>query len=183
MNPLFDNPILFTLREFDAETGLYYHRARYLDPSTGRWITQDLLRYAAGDPNLYRYVGNGPLTSIDPWGLEGNRAENAYRERRSDAWYDWASPFVIVKGCQRLGSWLAFAATDQLDAYGYSSVADVTETIGSFISAGESVTDAVNPNPISRCICAYHSVTTTMERASMATRRCGGIKRIRPRVP
>ena len=30
---LFDNPILFTSREFDAETGLYYHRARYLDPT------------------------------------------------------------------------------------------------------------------------------------------------------
>jgi RHS repeat-associated protein len=30
---LFDNPILFTSRKFDAETGLYYHRARYLDPT------------------------------------------------------------------------------------------------------------------------------------------------------
>ncbi|MDW8244649.1 MAG: RHS repeat-associated core domain-containing protein [Thermogemmata sp.] len=29
-------PFLFTSREFDAETGLYYNRARYLDPTTGR---------------------------------------------------------------------------------------------------------------------------------------------------
>jgi RHS repeat-associated protein len=43
---LFDNPILFTSREFDAETGLYYNRARYLDPTTGRWTTQDPLGFA-----------------------------------------------------------------------------------------------------------------------------------------
>jgi RHS repeat-associated protein len=52
------NPILFTSREFDAETGLYYNRARYLDPTTGRWTTQDPFGFAAGDANLYRYVGN-----------------------------------------------------------------------------------------------------------------------------
>jgi RHS repeat-associated protein len=57
---LFDNPILFASREFDAETGLYYNRARYLDPTTGRWTTQDPMGFAAGDANLYRYVFNGP---------------------------------------------------------------------------------------------------------------------------
>jgi hypothetical protein len=31
---LFDNPILFASGEFDFETGLYYNRARYLDPAT-----------------------------------------------------------------------------------------------------------------------------------------------------
>jgi RHS repeat-associated protein len=51
---LFDNPILFASREFDAETGLYYNRARHLDPTTGRWTTQDPLGFAAGDANLYR---------------------------------------------------------------------------------------------------------------------------------
>jgi len=62
------NPILFTSREFDAETGLYYNRARYLDPTTGRWTTQDPLGFAAGDANLYRYVGNTPTMLVDPSG-------------------------------------------------------------------------------------------------------------------
>jgi RHS repeat-associated protein len=62
------NPILFTSREFDAETGLYYNRARYLDPTTGRWTTQDPLGFAAGDANLYRYVGNTPTLLVDPSG-------------------------------------------------------------------------------------------------------------------
>jgi RHS repeat-associated protein len=65
---LFDNPILFAPREFDAETGLYYHRARYLDPTTGRWTTQDPMGFAAGDANLYRYVGNMATMATDPSG-------------------------------------------------------------------------------------------------------------------
>jgi RHS repeat-associated protein len=65
---LFDNPILFSSREFDAETGLYYNRARYLDPATGRWTTQDPLGFAAGDANLYRYVGNRATLATDPSG-------------------------------------------------------------------------------------------------------------------
>jgi RHS repeat-associated protein len=50
-------------------TGLYYHRARYLDPTTGRWTTQDPIGFAAGDANLYRYVGNTPTLLVDPSGL------------------------------------------------------------------------------------------------------------------
>jgi hypothetical protein len=47
---------------------LYYNRARYLDPTTGRWTTQDPLGFAAGDANLYRYVGNTPTLATDPSG-------------------------------------------------------------------------------------------------------------------
>jgi RHS repeat-associated protein len=68
LNPLLVNPILFASRDFDAETGLYYNRARYLDPTTGRWTTQDPLGFAAGDANLYRYVGNTPTMLVDPSG-------------------------------------------------------------------------------------------------------------------
>jgi hypothetical protein len=31
----------------------------------------DLIRFAAGDANLYRFVGNGPLNELDPSGLAG----------------------------------------------------------------------------------------------------------------
>jgi RHS repeat-associated protein len=68
LNPLLDNPILFASRQFDAETGLYSNRARYLDPTTGRWTTQDPLGFAAGDANLYRYVGNRATLATDPSG-------------------------------------------------------------------------------------------------------------------
>ena len=60
---------LFTGREFDAEIGLYYYRARYYDPNLGRFLSQDPLEFDAADTNFYRYVHNDPLNRTDPTGL------------------------------------------------------------------------------------------------------------------
>ncbi len=65
----YDNTILYTGREFDPTTGLYYYRARWYDTGTGNFTTRDPLGFAAGDANLYRYVGNRPVGSTDPTGL------------------------------------------------------------------------------------------------------------------
>ena len=54
---------------FDATSGLYHFRHRDYSPTLGRWTSLDPLRYDAGDVNLYRYVGNTPITFIDPLGL------------------------------------------------------------------------------------------------------------------
>jgi RHS repeat-associated protein len=59
----------FTGREYDEETGLYYYRARYYDPTLGRFISQDPIGFGGEDPNLYRYVGNNPVNATDPSGL------------------------------------------------------------------------------------------------------------------
>ncbi|HEB02683.1 MAG TPA: RHS repeat-associated core domain-containing protein [Nitrospirae bacterium] len=59
-----------TGREWDAETGMYYYRARYYAPDLKRFITEDPLRFASGDVNWYRYVGNNPVNRTDPLGLE-----------------------------------------------------------------------------------------------------------------
>ena len=56
-------------REYDAETGLYYLRARYLDPVTGRFISTDPLGPIGGDINGYRYALNSPIQLSDPTGL------------------------------------------------------------------------------------------------------------------
>jgi RHS repeat-associated protein len=59
----------WTGRERDVETGLQYNRARYYDPNTGRWMTQDPIGFDAGDSNLYRYVRSAPTNSTDPSGF------------------------------------------------------------------------------------------------------------------
>jgi RHS repeat-associated protein len=57
----------------DAETGLYYDRARFYSSSLGRFLQTDPVGYAA-DLNLYAYVGNDPTDKTDP---SGNCAEDA----------------------------------------------------------------------------------------------------------
>jgi uncharacterized protein RhaS with RHS repeats len=51
-------------------TGLYYDHARYYDAAIGRFTSQDPKGFAAGDTNLYRYVGNEPTADVDPSGLD-----------------------------------------------------------------------------------------------------------------
>ena len=67
-NPLAGDRFLFTGREFDPETSMHYYRAREYDARLGRFISQDPLRFDAGDLNLYRYVANSPINATDPSG-------------------------------------------------------------------------------------------------------------------
>lgn len=60
----------YTGREYDTETGQYYYRNRYYDQNVGRFTSEDPLGFAAGDTNIYRYVGNSPTNYRDPFGLE-----------------------------------------------------------------------------------------------------------------
>jgi RHS repeat-associated protein len=62
------NPYCYTGREFDSHD-LYYYRARYYDPTIGRFISQDPIEFLSGDFNWYRYVGNDPVNWVDPSGL------------------------------------------------------------------------------------------------------------------
>ncbi|MDR4460538.1 MAG: hypothetical protein MRJ67_08485 [Nitrospirales bacterium] len=62
-------PYSYTGREFDGESGLYYYRARYYDPTAGRFLSEDPIGFRAGDQNLYNYVFNNPVNFIDPTGL------------------------------------------------------------------------------------------------------------------
>ena len=57
----------YTGREPD-ETGMMYYRARYYDPTTGRFTQRDPIGLQGG-MNLYVYVDNSPLMFSDPMGL------------------------------------------------------------------------------------------------------------------
>jgi RHS repeat-associated protein len=59
----------FTGREWDSETGLYFYRARYYDPGTTRFLSEDPIGLEGG-VNLYTYVGNDPVSFNDPYGLD-----------------------------------------------------------------------------------------------------------------
>ena len=58
----------YTGREDDG-TGLYYYRARYYDPSIGRFVSEDPAGFQGSGTNWYAYVGNNPVNANDPTGL------------------------------------------------------------------------------------------------------------------
>jgi RHS repeat-associated protein len=66
--PGFVDRFLFTGREFDHQTGLYFYRARYYNPDLGRFLSTDPIGFSALDFNLYRYGRNQPGSLTDPSG-------------------------------------------------------------------------------------------------------------------
>ena len=54
------NPYMFAGRRFDIEIGLYFNRARYYNPYTGRFLQMDPIGYGGG-MNLYAYCANRPV--------------------------------------------------------------------------------------------------------------------------
>jgi RHS repeat-associated protein len=51
-----------------SETDTYYYRARYYDPVTGRFLSEDPIGFNGGN-NFYAYVENDPADQSDPFGL------------------------------------------------------------------------------------------------------------------
>ncbi len=67
------NPYRYCGEYYDTETGTIYLRARYYDPSMGRFISEDSYWGKIEDPlslNLYTYCVNNPVIYVDPSGYE-----------------------------------------------------------------------------------------------------------------
>lgn len=74
----------------DDGNGLIYLRARYYDPSQGRFTQPDPSRLQGGDVNRYRYAGNDPVNFLDASGYERTglqQGDGNYRP--SDTKYDY----------------------------------------------------------------------------------------------
>jgi RHS repeat-associated protein len=65
----------FSGEQQDADSGMYYLRARYYDPGTGRFLSQDPVAGGADKPqsqNAYPYVTNNPVNLADPSGMSAD---------------------------------------------------------------------------------------------------------------
>ncbi len=70
-----ENCYLYCGEQFDKATGLYYLRARYMDTSTGRFISQDSYAGDINDPvslHKYLYANANPVMYSDPSGYSAD---------------------------------------------------------------------------------------------------------------
>lgn len=66
------NAYLFAGEMLDPNVGFAYHRARWLDPSVGRFGSMDPFAGSTGDPislHKYLYAAGSPADRVDPTGL------------------------------------------------------------------------------------------------------------------
>ncbi len=78
------NEFKYAGETYDAETGLYYLKARYYDPNVGRFVNEDTVEGEVNNPlslNIYGYVSNNPLIYIDPTGHQQMMDGNGFDSR------------------------------------------------------------------------------------------------------
>jgi len=63
------NHMMFSSKEFDPRSGLYYYGSRFFDPTSQRWLSRDPLG-EWGDINLCRGMFNSPLNVVDRSGRD-----------------------------------------------------------------------------------------------------------------
>jgi RHS repeat-associated protein len=66
------NHYLYCAEQFNPDLGLYFLRARYMDPERGRFWTMDVWEGVIQDPRTlhkYLYVNANPVDYVDPLGL------------------------------------------------------------------------------------------------------------------
>ena len=66
-----ENNYLYTGEQFDANLGFYYLRARYMNPSIGRFVSMDTFAGINSDPvtlHKYLYANVNPVNFTDPSG-------------------------------------------------------------------------------------------------------------------
>jgi RHS repeat-associated protein len=63
------NVYRFSSKEIHLNSGMYYYGYRFYDPNLQRWLNRDPIEENGGI-NLYGYVANSPLDSIDLFGLQ-----------------------------------------------------------------------------------------------------------------
>ena len=77
------NNYLYCGEQFDSATGLYYLRARYMNPTTGTFISMDTYQGSIFEPatlHKYLYANANPVTYCDPSGYSAENDIDFYQQ-------------------------------------------------------------------------------------------------------
>uniref|UniRef100_UPI0013E8B6E8 RHS repeat-associated core domain-containing protein n=1 Tax=Longirhabdus pacifica TaxID=2305227 RepID=UPI0013E8B6E8 len=157
------NPFRYSGELWDSTTELQYLRARWYDPSVGRFINEDSYEGELNSPltqNLYTYVLNNPLKYIDPsgnycvsadgnWAHDGGCSSDSSYYAGEDSEFEGA-PIIedgIVTGYLNVKIPYAKKEGNFWDMYG-GEVAKNTLVGTTDAFAGKYITDLLKPKNI-----------------------------------
>jgi len=131
--PVKGQRFLFTSKEIDEETGLYYYGARYFDPRLARWLSPDpaLEQALSGVPgggvyahpaalSVFGYSRNSPIRLTDPDGRWPTpfHGEMTYSEARSLRYsHEAANQIALANMLQDAGTMSALSTSGQDGSY------------------------------------------------------------------
>jgi len=93
------NPYMFQGRRFDLESGMYFYRNRYYNARLGRFISRDPMGIWYDE---FSYGNGYPITSIDPYGLNG--WSQAWESAKNISWGAWEGTKEVVTEPFKAGS-------------------------------------------------------------------------------
>lgn len=121
------NELRFGARPYDAETGMYYNRARYYDPYLRRFISEDPVGLAGG-LNPYVFADNNPVVLRDPSGLypdcipqPGQPSLNGSEEELGTR-YD---PYCILQTAYAIGTTQGYRVMNAMETWIYERTQEV----------------------------------------------------------
>jgi RHS repeat-associated protein len=143
-------PYLFTSKELDEETGLYYFGARYYDARTSLWVSVDpVVPRVLGDVeshprltaklSMYSYVESNPLKLVDPSGADEQdafRALTVHRESIIASAKESGIPPLLLGDVIYQEQKLLSPAEDLIDSIGASLLNIVSPSTASEVSLG-----------------------------------------------
>lgn len=128
---------------FDSEDNLWHNGYRDYDSTSGRYIESDLIGLAGGI-NTYVYVGNNPLTRIDPFGLcDKQKCSNLQRlaaqaARRFDKFADVSAKYSVAAAILTAGAFAVEAPSAGLDTPVTGALGATTAGLGG-LSTGSGI--------------------------------------------
>jgi RHS repeat-associated protein len=142
------SPFRYTARELDSETNLYFFRARYFEPQTGRFLSEDPLGFSVSK-DFYAYVLNNPVNAIDPVGFEPYDLYEKTRKKLKKA-----SCLLTAFGCK---------VREQVDGFNSMSNDAITNTAEAQQQNGGSATGNVDFHRLQQCLAADHNCKLALE--------------------
>ncbi|MEI3527372.1 MAG: RHS repeat-associated core domain-containing protein [Bacilli bacterium] len=137
------NPFVYKGYFFDSETGWYYLKSRYYDPSIRRFISADNYNYLDSESlngiNLYSYCGNNPILGYDP---EGTWSWGKFWGVVAVVAIAAVAIAVTVASCGAAAAgagFLASCAVSSIGAYTLAATATTVATIATYVVATTTV--------------------------------------------